>query len=118
MFATIALLIFSAAAAPQAAPRGVAVSGVVQDQTGAVLQGAQVSLSTDETGTQQRTIVSDAAGTFRFDQVPPGAVTIRVEFPGFKAATLRLRVGGRAPSPQTIVMEIEGLTQEVSVSTG
>ena len=118
MFATIALLIFSAAAAPQAAARGVAVSGVVQDQTGAVLPGAQISLSTDGTGTQPRAIVSDAGGVFRFDQVTPGTVVIRVEFPGFKPATVRVRVGTRPPSAQTIVMEIEGLTQELSVTTG
>src|SRR5262249_51184940 len=124
MFATIVLLIFSAAAALQPAVRGVLVSGVVQDQTGAILPGAQVSLApvgpvgTDGTGTQARTIVTDSKGTFRFDQVPPGSFVIGVEFPGFKVKTTPIRVGARAPAAVTIVMEIEGLTQEISVASG
>src|SRR5262245_23901851 len=120
MFATMVLLIFSAAAELQPAVRSVLVSGVVQDQTGAILPGAQVSLApvgTDGTGTPARTIVTDSKGTFRFDQVPPGSFVIRVEFPGFKAKTTPIRVGARAPAAVTIVMEIEGLTQEISVAS-
>ena len=43
MFATIALLIFSAAPASQGAARGVAGVGIVQHQTGAVVPDAKVS---------------------------------------------------------------------------
>ena len=116
MLATIALLIFSTADAPQPAARGVAVAGVVQDQTGAVLPGAHVSLTPDSTAEASRSIVTDASGTFRFDRVVPGSYVIRTEFPGFKTYTLRVRVGSRPPGTVSIVMQIEGVTQELSVT--
>jgi carboxypeptidase family protein len=100
----------------QVAPRGVAIAGVVQDQTGAVLPGARITILAAGSTTPSQAIVSDASGAFRFERVAPGAYDLRTEFPGFKPALTRVRVGGRAPSPVTIVMQIEGVTQEVSVS--
>jgi hypothetical protein len=101
----------------QSAPRTVAVAGVVQDQTGAVLPGAAVMLSpSGATGTQQTT--TDQSGVFRFERIAPGEYDIRTEFPGFTPRVTRVRVGTRAPSPLTIVLALEGVTQEVSVSGG
>src|SRR6185312_5628647 len=48
----------------------------------------------------------------------PGAYDLRVEFPGFTPSVTHVRVGARAPAPMTIVLAIEGLSQEVSVSGG
>ncbi len=108
-------IVSSAFAQPSA--RGVMVGGSVQDQTGAILPGASVQLVTSG-GVVIQTVVSDTAGAFHFDRVPSGDYNLRVEFPGFAARETRLRVGGRAPAPLTIVMQIEGLAQEVSVSGG
>jgi outer membrane receptor protein involved in Fe transport len=101
----------------QPSTRGVVVAGAVQDQTGAILPGASVQLVTSG-GVVIQTIVSDAAGAFHFDRVPPGDYNLRVEFSGFAPKETRVRIGGRAPGPLTIVMQIEGLAQEVSVSGG
>src|SRR5581483_7025616 len=110
--------VFFALFLAQSAARGVAVAGVVQDQTGAILPGAQITLvATGSTAPVQSTI-SDTAGAFRVDRVPPASYDIRAEFPGFKTKTVTVRVTTRAPSATTIVMEIEGVTQEVSVSGG
>jgi outer membrane receptor protein involved in Fe transport len=108
----------AAAARAQPAARGVVVAGTVQDQTGAVLPGATVSLTAAGAAAPAQTIVSDTAGAFRFDRVPAGAYEITVEFPGFKSSVTRLRVGARAPAPSTIVLAIAGLAQDVSVSGG
>src|SRR5689334_14152774 len=97
---------------------GVAVAGVVQDQTGAVIPGAQVMLTIAGDAKPIQTIVSDASGRFRFESVPPANYDIRTEFPGFKPNVAHVRVAGRAPGLVTVVMQIEGLTQEVSVSGG
>ena len=106
----------------QAPARGVAVSGVVQDQTGAVIPGAQVVLSIsagrDEAVKPLQSVVTDATGKFRFDAVVPGTYDIRTEFPGFTPNLTHVRVANRAPGTVTVVMQIEGLTQEVSVSGG
>ena len=98
--------------------RGVSVTGVVQDQTGAVLPGAQVVLAAAGSTAAEQSVVSEANGSFRFERVAPGAYDIRTEFPGFKANIAHVRVAARAPGPLTVVMQIEGLTQEVSVSGG
>ena len=117
MLATVFSLLAVLSLAPQASARGVAVVGVVQDQTGAVLPGAQVALIPAGGGAEQR-VASDASGAFRFDRVAPGAYDMRTEFPGFKTNVSRVRVGTRAPAATTIVMQIEGVTQEISVTTG
>jgi outer membrane receptor protein involved in Fe transport len=105
------------AASAQTPPRGVAVSGTVQDQTGAVLPGATLTIAAAD-GVASAPIVSDTAGAFRFERIPPGTYDLRVEFPGFAANVTHLRVTTRAPGPLTIVMQIEGLSAEVSVSGG
>jgi hypothetical protein len=102
----------------QAAPRGVPVAGVVKDQTGAVLPGAKVAIVAAGSTASPQTAPTDQAGVFRFERVAPGDYEIRTEFPGFATNTTRVRVGSRAPSALTIVMAIEGLTQEVSVAGG
>ncbi len=94
------------------------VSGVVQDQTGAVLPGAAVALVAAGAATPSATVTSDAAGLFRFERVVPGAYDIRSTFPGFTPNLAHVRVAARAPGPLTIVMEVEGFAQEVSVTSG
>ena len=102
----------------QSSSRGVAVTGVVQDQTGAVLPGARVVLAIAGGSTAEQSVSSDASGAFRFERVPSGAYDIRTEFSGFKLNIAHVRVAARAPGPVRVVMQIEGLTQEVSVSGG
>src|SRR5579872_5428989 len=114
MFVQIVL----ALALVQAPARGVAVSGVVQDQTGAVIPGAQVVLANPGESKPVQSAVTDGAGKFRFEAVAPGSYDIRTEFPGFTPNLAHVRVANRAPGAVTVVMQIEGLTQEVSVSGG
>jgi outer membrane receptor protein involved in Fe transport len=107
----------AAAAFAQSAARGVIVAGTIQDQTGAVLPGAFVQLLSPA-GAPPQSVVSDTSGAFHFERVPQGNYDLRVEFPGFATNTTHVRVGARAPNPLTVVMQIEGLAQEVSVSGG
>src|SRR5438270_3479566 len=92
----------------------VAVTGVVQDQTGAVLIGAVVEL-VGSAGDVVQSTASDAVGAFRFATVPPGTYQLRATFEGFKPTVTRLRVGARAPSPQKVIPDLAGSAQE---STG
>ena len=100
------------------APRGVAVSGVIHDQTGAVLPNATVTLIAPSDATPLATTTTDASGRFRLDAVAPGIYDLKTEFPGFRPAVTHVRVTTRAPAPLTVVLEIEGLSQVVSVSSG
>src|SRR5256714_9422702 len=99
-----------------AQPAGVTLSGVVQDQTLAVLPSAQVTLSAVGAGEPVQTGTTDAAGRFHFDRVLPGDYEVRAEYPGFKPVVTRVRVGARARAAITIVLPLEGLTQGIGVS--
>jgi hypothetical protein len=93
----------------------VAVTGVVQDQTGAVLSGASVDLL-NATGVAVQSAFTDGVGTFRFEQVAAGQYQIRAQYEGFTPASTRVRVTARAPGAQKLVLGIAGLTQEITVS--
>jgi len=97
-----------------AAQGGTMVTGVVQDQTGAVLPGASVQLR----GATTHTATTDAAGTFRLEHIESGTYDLTASFDGFKPATTRLRVGTRAPASQKLVLAVAGMTQEVTVTNG
>lgn len=98
---------------------GVALRGVVRDQTGAVLRGARVELRLGDQpdGPVLRTVAADDHGEFLIDALPPGTYSLRVAFEGFRAATVAVRVTGRRPPAlQTIVLDLASQTQEVTVS--
>ena len=95
----------------------VAVSGVVQDQTGSVLPGATVDLVAP-TGTVAQTTVTDGAGAFRFDRVMPGQYELRAGFEGFKPSVAKLRVTNRAPAAQRLVLDLAALSSEITVNSG
>jgi hypothetical protein len=95
----------------------VAVSGVVQDQTGSVLPGATVDLVAP-TGTVAQTTVTDGAGTFRFERVTPGQYELRAGFEGFKPSVAKLRVTNRAPAAQRLVLDLAALSSEITVNSG
>jgi hypothetical protein len=97
----------------QSAPNLV-ITGTVQDQTGAAFLGAQVDLL--KNGEQQRTATTDASGTFRFERIPPGNYEVRTHAEGFKTDTSKVNVGTRSPGRLRIVLPIENLNQEITVS--
>jgi outer membrane receptor protein involved in Fe transport len=102
------------AAGAQAQKSGVSVTGVVEDETGAILADAPVDLiQSDGTTRSTRT---DAVGRFKFDQVPPGTCQLAVRFEGFEPASVQIRVGTRQPPTLRVQMKIAGITQEVTVS--
>ncbi len=98
----------------QGAVQGVTVTGIVQDQTGAVLTGATVDLAAG--GRVVRSVATDAVGAFHFDGVAPGTYELRAHFEGFKDLSSRVRVGSRAPSPQKLVLDLASIAQDVTVS--
>ena len=98
----------------QGAVQGVTVTGIVQDQTGAVLTGATVDLAAD--GRVVRSGATDAVGAFHFDGVAPGTYELRAHFQGFKDLSSRVRVGSRAPSRQKLVLDLASIAQDVTVS--
>ncbi len=96
------------------AQSNLAINGIVQDQSGAVFFGAQVDLLKDRE--QQSTTTTEASGSFRFERVPPGNYEVRVRQEGFKTETAKVAVGTRSPARLRIVLSIETLNQQITVS--
>jgi Carboxypeptidase regulatory-like domain len=59
-----------------------AIVGEVRDSTNAVVAGATVTITSQETG-QQRSALTEDAGRFNFPQLRPGTYSVRVETHGF-----------------------------------
>jgi hypothetical protein len=70
-------------------------TGTVEDQTGAIIAGAPVTLQNQTTGDTRRTVSNDR-GYFTFAGVIPGTYTVTVQAKGFKSwkqADLTLNTG-------------------------
>ncbi len=80
------LLWFAMGAFPAWAQTGASLSGVVTDQTGAVLREVAVTIKNLDTG-ETRTIATDGAGHFQASGLPSGRFEIRAAKPGFADET-------------------------------
>src|SRR5271157_1313100 len=60
-----------------------AISGVVQDASGAVIANAKVSVTSEATGEVLRQMKSDASGLFSATLLPVGNYTVEVNAAGF-----------------------------------
>src|SRR5215469_5382543 len=110
----IVVLIFSAIGLAQTATTS--LRGTVTDPQGAVIQGANATLSNVNTGFSQTT-KTDNGGYYQFLQVPPGTYTLTVTKPGFgalKEDNLELIVNVPATSNVTLRVQAESSTVEVS----
>jgi hypothetical protein len=62
-----------------------AISGVVQDPSGAVISNAKVSVTSEATGEVLRQLKTDASGLFDATLLPVGSYTVEVDAAGFPA---------------------------------
>jgi outer membrane receptor protein involved in Fe transport len=76
-----------AVAAQAQSPTG-EISGVVKDNTGAVVPGAQLSLVNQNTG-EARSVESNEAGEYRLPLLPVGVYQLTAQRDGFKASLRR-----------------------------
>lgn len=93
------------------------VSGVVTDPNGAIVQGANVIVNSNDNG-QTKTTVSDDEGRYKVTFLQPGTYSIKVEKTGFSAKTLtniRLEVAQNATFD--LQLQVTGDTVQVDVDT-
>jgi hypothetical protein len=90
-----------------------AISGRVEDASGAAVEGAIVTVKSLETGAS-RAVTTGATGNFRAVSLPIGPQDVRAEKTGFKATVrsgINLEVGQEAVV--TLQLEVGELVQEV-----
>jgi hypothetical protein len=93
------------------------ITGIVQDSSGAVIPGANVSLRDVDTGLVLQ-MKSNGSGQFTFSPIKIGAYSLNVTAPGFQSYTqenLRVDVGERLNVP--ISMQPGAVTETVTVNT-
>ncbi len=93
------------------------LSGTVVDQTGAVVPAAQVTATQTETGSVLK-MMTDKAGNFRFNLIPPGVYNVEVSKEGFSTfSQTGIRVStGQDSSLGSVKMSVGVASQTVEVS--
>ena len=115
MAALTAALVLAAAASAAAQGTTSRIVGSVTDTTGAVLPGATVILTNDETGVAFETVTT-GTGNYVFDAVQVGAYTVTVQLPGFKKfVTSGNRVVIGEPATINAVLETGAVEESVEV---
>jgi TonB-dependent receptor len=87
------------------------ISGHITDSTGAVLQGAQITVDPGAVSA-----VSDAQGEFFIYNLDPGSYTVTVSYVGFAKSTQTVAVTAGQAAPFTAKMGVEAQNLEVLVT--
>ena len=91
------------------------VTGTVQDETGALIPGATVTITNVDTNVAWET-VTNAYGYYVIPQVPPGPCRVEANLVGFRRAVVEgIQVQLDSPTSVDIVLEVGAVTQTVVV---
>src|SRR6266536_3204002 len=90
------------------------VTGVVNDESGAPIPGASVSL-VRQGHVDMRTTISNRDGTFTFEEVSPASYVLKVQLNGFQDYQRVVAVGGQVTMPLKITLRVGGMEQEITV---
>ncbi len=91
------------------------VTGIVTDQSGAVVEDANVTLTNEETNVPINT-VTNSTGTYVFDSVQVGTYTVTIEKTGFKRYVAPgTRVNVNQPATVDAALEAGNITESVTV---
>ncbi|MFN0110258.1 MAG: carboxypeptidase regulatory-like domain-containing protein [Blastocatellia bacterium] len=94
------------------------ISGTVQDQTGAVIANANVTLKDEKTGISKQA-VSTEKGTFLFPDLASGTYEITVNAPSFQNARVTgIAVSTSQTTDVRIGMQVGATTETITVSGG
>ena len=96
---------------------GGGIAGTVVDQQGAVIQGAQVKVTTVSNGASW-TAITDASGRWLIYGVPSGQVRIEISAQGFRTASLRgtSHEAGRREDYGTAKLNVGTISETVEVT--
>jgi hypothetical protein len=91
------------------------IVGVVVDQSGGVIPGADVSVKNDATGTEFKAVTADN-GTFAIPALAAGTYSATVSVPNFKTAVIKdIKVVAGSPANVKIQLQVGGLNETVTV---
>jgi len=91
------------------------IGGVIVDVNGAVLPGAEVTVTNKQTGTSLST-TSDSEGHWRLMGMQPGAVSVAISSPGFSKMVQDVDLQASKAARMGTTMQVGGVTATVEVS--
>ena len=92
------------------------MSGTVNDASGAVLPGVEVTATNNATGVVT-TVLSNDAGAYNFASLLPGTYTISASLPAFQTQTFRdVQLGNAAQVRLNFSLQVGGVDQERPVA--
>jgi len=93
------------------------ITGTVTDPSNAVLPGVTVTLTGEKLIGGAETQVTDSTGTYRFDRLPPGSYTVKLELQGFKTITRDdIRVSAAFVATVNAKLEVGNVTESITVT--
>ena len=93
-----------------------AISGTVQDSSGAFISGARVRVTNEATAQLLREVVTDSSGLFTAPLLPVGSYTVEVGAPGFAGAkVIGIAVAVTETTRMTVTLQVSSTAQSVEV---
>jgi len=91
------------------------LSGVVVDQSGGAVPGADVAVKNDATGTEFK-VVTTESGTFTIPSLDPGTYTATIVTKGFKQAIVKdIKLVTGTPASIRITLQVGGSNETITV---
>jgi hypothetical protein len=95
---------------------GASVQGTVSDKSGALVSGANVTITDQATGVSH-SAVTDASGFYRINDLPPGNYNVEAEAKSFKkSSTSSVVVSAEQPTAVNITLETGSASETVNVT--
>ncbi len=92
------------------------LTGVITDPSGGVLPDVTVEITNERTGKVERSIKSEADGSYSATLLPPGTYSLRVEVANFKQSLIAgVPVRSNETSRQDVKVEIGNITETVRI---
>ena len=113
-FSVISILLISTLTWAQGGQTG-SISGTVEDKDGALISGATVEVTNEQTGVKERTITTGVNGLFVTTLLRPGPYRLEVKAPGFKSYRALLQVRINDITRHTVTLEVGGVAEVVNV---
>ena len=96
---------------------GGAIQGTITDPSGAVVSGAQVSITSPQTGFK-KDIVTDKSGFYSVGPLNPGPYTVTVTGTGFQTLSVTTVIRTGTATPGSFKLSVGSSSTEISVSAG
>ncbi|MGI8784082.1 MAG: carboxypeptidase regulatory-like domain-containing protein [Acidobacteriota bacterium] len=94
------------------------INGTVKDNTGAVVPGAEITVTNTQTTVAYKGLTDDN-GNFNIPALPIGIYKLEAAVPGFKTAVVeKITLESAIPATANMTLQVGEITEQVTVSAG